>query len=92
MIRITLIYVFSHIYISDSMPNMTLSIPKNVYDEMKKYPEIRWSEVARQSIIKKISDLRRMNELLKTSTLTENDIEELDKKVKQRIWAKHRAE
>lgn len=35
------------------MAHITLSIPEQVYKEMKKHPEIKWSEVARQSIIEK---------------------------------------
>ena len=27
------------------MPNLTISIPEDVYDKMKKHPEIRWSVV-----------------------------------------------
>lgn len=35
------------------MAHITLSIPDKVYKEMKNHPEIKWSEVARQSIIQK---------------------------------------
>ena len=35
------------------MAHITLSIPDSVYSEMKKHPEIKWSEVARKSIIEK---------------------------------------
>ncbi len=50
------------------MPNITLSIPERIYLNMKKYPEIRWSEVARKSIEKEISCL----ELLEIIKLSEN--------------------
>lgn len=40
------------------MAHITLSIPDEVYKEIKKHPEIKWSEVARQSIIEKITLLR----------------------------------
>ena len=33
------------------MPNITLSIPDDIYRKMKKYPEVKWSEVARKAII-----------------------------------------
>ncbi|NJE76935.1 hypothetical protein [Thermococcus sp. ES12] len=32
------------------MPNITLSIPPDLYRRMKKHPEIKWSEVARKAI------------------------------------------
>jgi len=49
------------------MANITLTIPDNMYTGMKKYSEIRWSEVARRSIAKKLADL----ELLEILKLTE---------------------
>jgi hypothetical protein len=48
------------------MPNITLSIPQKMYQNMKKYPEIRWSEVARKSIQKEI-DCLEMLEIIKLS-------------------------
>ncbi len=32
------------------MPNITLAIPDEIFTQMKKYSEIRWSEVVRQTI------------------------------------------
>lgn len=72
------------------MPNMTLSVPVEVHKEMHKYPEIRWSEVARQAIVKKLEDLRRLDELTKNSKLSTNDIDELDHRTKKRLAAKYR--
>ena len=46
------------------MTNLTLSVPDDLYEEMKKHPEIRWSEVARQALAKKLDDLRRLDALL----------------------------
>jgi len=33
------------------MPNITLSIPEDIYRKMKKYREIKWSEVVRKAIV-----------------------------------------
>ena len=41
------------------MPNITLSIPEDVYRRMKKYREVRWSEVVRKAIVEY---LRRLEE------------------------------
>ena len=30
------------------MPNITISIPKELYDRIKRHPEIRWSVVVRE--------------------------------------------
>lgn len=35
------------------MVNMTMAIPKELHDIMKKHAEIKWTEVARQAIKKK---------------------------------------
>jgi len=32
------------------MPNMTISIPDELYKRMKKYSEVRWSEVVRKAL------------------------------------------
>ena len=47
------------------MPNITLSIPEELYRKMKKHPEVRWSEVARKAIIE---FLRKLEGGFKTST------------------------
>jgi hypothetical protein len=32
------------------MPTVTISIPKDLKDEMKKYPEINWPELIKQRL------------------------------------------
>jgi len=72
------------------MTNLTLSIPDDLYEEMKKHPEIRWSEVARQAVRRKLEDLRRLDEILAPSRLTEDDVAELGRQVKKAVWKRHR--
>ena len=72
------------------MANLTLSIPDDLYEEMKKHPEIRWSEVARQAVGRKLEDLPRLDELLARSRLTEGDVAELGTQVKEAVWKRHR--
>jgi hypothetical protein len=72
------------------MPNLTLSIPASVHEDMRKYPEIRWSEVARQAIIRKVEDLKRLDELASKSKLTEKCVEVLDRMVKKSAATKIR--
>ena len=71
------------------MANLTLSVPDALYEEMKRHPEIRWSEVARQALAKKIEDLRRLDLLLAGSTLRESDVEQVGRKVKNAAWKRH---
>ncbi len=72
------------------MANLTLSVPDDLYEEMKRHPEIRWSEVARQALAKKLEDLRRLETLLRESELRDEDVQELGRKVKEGAWKKHR--
>ena len=83
----TLNYVGPHISV---MANLTLSVPDALYEEMKRHPEIRWSEVARQALARKIEDLRRLDVLLARSTLRDTDVRELGRRVKDGVWRKHR--
>ena len=72
------------------MTNLTLSVPDDLYKEMKKHPEIRWSEVARQALVKKLDDLRRLDALLSGSKLTDEVVDDIAKSVKEGVWKKHR--
>jgi predicted CopG family antitoxin len=72
------------------MTNLTLSVPDDLYEEMKKHPEIRWSEVARQALAKKLEDLRRLDALLSDSKLTDEDVDDIASSVKAGVWKKHR--
>jgi len=40
------------------MPHITLSIPKELFEEMKKHPEVKWSEVARKAIRRYLMELK----------------------------------
>lgn len=67
------------------MANMTLAIPDEIQAEMKKFSEIRWSEVARLAFVKKMENLEtleKMDRILSKSKLTQKDVDEFDKKIK----------
>lgn len=67
------------------MVNITLSISKELFKEMKAHKELKWSEVARQAIKRKLEELRSMDKLLSKSELTENEAEEIGHKIKHGI-------
>lgn len=67
---------------------MTLSIPKELHKKMKAKPEVRWSEIARQSIQQRIEDLEVMDRIASKSKLTKKDVEEISKKIKRSMAAK----
>ena len=62
---------------------MTLSIPEELHRKMKKFSEIRWSEIARIAIEQRVDDLEVMNRIASKSKLTKKDVEELSKKIKR---------
>jgi hypothetical protein len=41
------------------MVNMTMAIPKPLYDDMRRHSEIKWTEVARKAFLKKINELEK---------------------------------
>ncbi len=72
------------------MANLTLSIPTDLKVRMGKFPEINWSEVARQAILEKARILEQMQQMLSKSELTENEAVELGREVKKRVAKKHK--
>jgi hypothetical protein len=65
------------------MANMTLAVPDELHERMKKQSAIRWGEVARQAFEQKLQQLEWMDEVLKESKLTEKDAEEIGNKIKR---------
>lgn len=45
---VSLIYVRTHIYAI--MVNITISVTQELYDKMKRYSEVKWSEVVRKAL------------------------------------------
>ena len=68
------------------MPNVTLSIPEELHEKMKKHTEIRWSEVVRKSISEKIDDLEIMDKIAKRSRLTQTDVDEIVHKINKGVF------
>jgi len=67
------------------MPNMTLSLPEDIYRIVKAHNEVRWSEIARRAIEDYAKKIALMNALTHESELSEDDIMALDHKVKAGI-------
>ncbi len=62
--------------------NITLALPDEVHTKMRQFQEIRWSEVARQAIESRISDLEEVEKIAAKSKLTEEDVRIFSKKIK----------
>ena len=63
------------------MSNITLMVPEELQRRMRKHNEIRWSEVIRKAIEKKINDLELLEKMTTKSKLTESDALEISKKI-----------
>lgn len=74
------------------MANITLAMPDDVHKRMKRFPEMRWSAVARESIIHRLAALERVNQLASKSKLTQKDIDEFDKLIKRKAAERFRKE
>ena len=68
------------------MPNLTLAIPEDLHEKMKKHSEIRWSEVVRKSISEKIEDLEVLDKLTRKSKLTQEDVNEIAHKIDRDVF------
>ncbi|MBI2653863.1 hypothetical protein HYX02_03565 [Candidatus Woesearchaeota archaeon] len=71
------------------MTNMTLAVPEDLHEIMKKHNEIKWSEIARQALWNHARKLELMEKLLAKSKLTEEDAEKIGHKIKHGIAKRH---
>ena len=71
------------------MPNLTLAISEEIRQKMALFPEINWSEVARQAIIEKTKLMARAQALLTESKLTEKDAIRLGEEAKHNVLKRH---
>ena len=70
------------------MTNITLSIPDELKKKMEKYPEVKWSQVARKAIEEKVKDLELLDRLTRNSKLTDKDVEEISKFINEKMTKK----
>jgi len=68
--------------------NITLAVPDDLGDKMHEHKEIRWSEVARQAIEKKVRDLEVLEKIAGKSHLTKEDAERLSRKINSNVARK----
>lgn len=71
------------------MVNMTLAVPQDLQQIMRKHTEVRWSEVARKAMQEHAKKLELMDKLLANSKLTEKDAIEIGRKINKGIAKRH---
>ena len=65
--------------------NITLTIPNILHEKIRRHSEIRWSEVIRQLLQKKIEQLELMNQIINKSKLTQKDVDEISEKIDSNV-------
>jgi len=74
------------------MANLTLSIPNELKEMMEKFPEINWSEVARDSIKKKIAQLNFLKGFRIDSEITPEDALNLGREISELLLRQYENE
>jgi len=72
------------------MPTITLSVPSDLKTEMDKTKFINWSEVARQAIRERVSQLAILNAIAAKSKLTEKDALEIGRRIKKSMHERYK--
>jgi len=72
------------------MANVTLSVPEDLKKKMEQFPEINWSEVARQAIKEKAVQLSVLKAIASKSKLSEKDALELGRKINKGLAKRYR--
>ena len=72
------------------MHNVTISVSDDLKKRMEENNIINWSEVARKAITKQIDELELLNRLTKDIKITDEQIEEISKKIKHGMAKRNR--
>ena len=71
------------------MSTMTLAVPEDVKKKMEEFPEINWSEVARQAFTQKLTDLEFLRKFKSKSTLTSEESLKLGAELNKKLSKKY---
>ncbi|MFH1181677.1 MAG: hypothetical protein V1702_01845 [Candidatus Woesearchaeota archaeon] len=69
---------------------MTLAIPSELKQKIEAFPEMNWSEVARQAFLQKIKDLEFLKRFKSDSTLTEADALRLGRELNKNLAKRYK--
>ena len=67
------------------MPNITLSVTPELKLRMEEFPDINWSEVARQAIFRRAEELSILKGITSKSKMTDQDALELGRKINRSL-------
>ena len=72
------------------MTTMTLAVPSELKNKMESFPEMNWSEVARQAFMQRIKDLEFLKKFKSDSTLTEEDALKLGRELNKNLAKRYK--
>lgn len=72
------------------MTTMTLAVPSELKHKMETFPEMNWSEIARQAFIQRIKDLEFLKKFKSDSTLTKEDALRLGRELNKNLAKKYK--
>ncbi|MBI5797983.1 hypothetical protein HZA98_03725 [Candidatus Woesearchaeota archaeon] len=67
------------------MTTLTLAVPDEMKKKMDSFPEMNWSEVARQAFMQKIEDMEFLRKFKEKSKLTEAEALRMGKEVSNKL-------
>lgn len=71
------------------MVTMTLAVPEELKHRMEAFPEMNWSEVARQAFFQRLNDLEFLKRFKAKSSLSEEDALKLGAEVSKKLSKKY---
>lgn len=72
------------------MPTLTLAIPEDLKSRMDLFPELNWSEIAREAISKKVAEYAIFKSIVEKSKLTEKDALKIGKEVNEGLYKEYK--
>ena len=80
--------------LSQPMPNITITVPESLKQQMDALPELNWSETIRAFLTEKVKRaqlLQKLDKMLENSELTEEDCLALGEQVKAGMIKRYKA-
>ena len=68
-------------FCDDKMPELKISLPEELKQEMEEFPNIEWQAVVRRLLKQELDRLLELKSIVSKSKLTERDIAELSNEV-----------
>jgi len=65
------------------MPSITLQIPSEIKEILSKHPEIRWEKIVTDTLWNYTKKIRLADKISSKSKLSQEDIEQLDRVIKE---------